>query len=193
MVRQPRRVDVLGLSMSDVEALEQATALPLVGRETSRWAARDRLLVGLLARCGLRVGEVCALKVVSVDESGEQPIVRVRDGAKGGRHRDVPLPHHLVEVLHTYLGEREGWRPADRLLVRRDGVSGLNQQFVDGVLRRLCALAGVVPPEGAMAHALRHSYGSELARRGVPVFLIPQLLGHTDPRTSSIYTGVHLR
>ena len=42
-----------------------------------------------------------------------------------------------------------------------------------------------------MAHALRHSYGMELALRGVPLPVIQQLLGHTDPRTSSIYTTAH--
>ena len=42
-----------------------------------------------------------------------------------------------------------------------------------------------------MAHALRHSYGMRLALRGVPLPVIQQLLGHTDPRTSAIYTAAH--
>ena len=53
------------------------------------------------------------------------------------------------------------------LFVRWDG-SALNQQFVDTLLRRLAAAGGVAAPDGAMAHALRHSYGMELVLRGVP-------------------------
>ena len=48
------------------------------------------------------------------------------------------------------------------------------------------------PPSGAMAHALRHSYGMRLALRGVPLPVIQQLLlGRSDPRTSAIYTAAH--
>jgi integrase/recombinase XerD len=67
----------------------------------------------------------------------------------------------------------------------------LNQQFVDSLLRRLAAASGVDAPEGVMAHALRHSYGMELALRGVPLPVIQQLLGHSDPRTTSIDTASH--
>ena len=74
--------------------------------------------------------------------------------------------------------------------MRHDG-SPLTQQLVDRTLRRLATVAGVTPPEGAMAHTLRHAYGMDLAMRGVPLSVIQQLLGHDDPRTTSIYTAAH--
>jgi integrase len=49
--------------------------------------------------------------------------------------------------------------------------------------------AGLSPPDGAMAHALRHTYGIDLAMRGVPSSVIQQLMGHDDP--TSIYTAAH--
>ena len=70
----------------------------------------------------------------------------------------------------------------------------MNQQFVDALLRRLASAAQPAPPgrgNRAMGHALRHSYGSELALRGVQVPVTQQLLGHVDPRTTSIYTTAH--
>jgi site-specific recombinase XerD len=42
-----------------------------------------------------------------------------------------------------------------------------------------------------MAHVLRHTYGMDLAMRGVPLSVIQQLMGHDDPRTTSIYTAAH--
>ena len=57
-------------------------------------------------------------------------------------------------------------------------------------LRSLLATAAP-PPRRRDGPRLRHSYGMELALRGVPLPVIQQLLGHADPRTSSIYTTAH--
>jgi site-specific recombinase XerD len=43
--------------------------------------------------------------------------------------------------------------------------------------------------DGAMAHVLRHFYGSQLAVRGVPLPMIQQVMGHTNPATTTIYTN----
>ena len=61
---------------------------------------------------------------------------------------------------------------------------------VDHILRRLCRAADVAAPVGEMAHGFRHCYGTTMAVRAVPLPVIQQLLGHSDPRTSSIYTRV---
>ena len=118
----------------------------------------------------------------------------MRAGAKGGKSRNVPMPRRTLTAIDVYLDERA--RPygsaaaRSGLFVRHDG-SPVTQEFVDRTLRRLAASAGVTPPEGAMAHALRHAYGMDLAMRGVPLSVIQQLLGHDDPRTTSIYTAAH--
>ena len=66
----------------------------------------------------------------------------------------------------------------------------MTRQDVDHILRRLCGAAGVTAPAGEMAHGFRHYYGTTMAVRAVPLPVIQQLLGHSDPRTSSIYTRV---
>ena len=45
-------------------------------------------------------------------------------------------------------------------------------------------------PDGAAAHALRHHFGVQLTLRGVPLPALQQLMGHADPRTTSIYTAM---
>jgi site-specific recombinase XerD len=79
-------------------------------------------------------------------------------------------------------------RPTDPLFVRRDG-SALSPQALDRLVRGLAERAGVVLPAGAAAHAFRHHYGVTLALRDVPGNVISQLMGHADPRTTSIYTN----
>jgi site-specific recombinase XerD len=128
----------------------------------------------------------------SLDRMGDHPLLRIRDGSKGGKGRTVPIPLTAIGRLDQYIQERVVFPvgPKETIFVRRNGTP-LNQQFVDTMLRKLAATAGVAIPEGAMAHALRHSFGSQLALRGVPLPVLQQLLGHQDPRVTTIYTRAH--
>jgi site-specific recombinase XerD len=121
----------------------------------------------------------------------EQPLIRI-DKAKGRKKRIVPIPSPTLNVLDQYILERATHpvTPKSYVFLRSNGTP-LNQQFVDATLRRLCLTAGIPMPTGAMTHALRHSYGSELALRNLPTSVLQQLLGHNDPRTTSRYTRAH--
>jgi site-specific recombinase XerD len=103
----------------------------------------------------------------------------VRAGAKGGKPRNVTIARRTLAAIDAYLDERAAWHGSvtdrSRLFVLHDD-SPLTQQH--RTLRRMAATAGLTPPEGAMAHALRHAYGMDLAMRGVPLSVIQQLLGH---------------
>lgn len=128
-------------------------------------------------------------------------------GVKRQKPRDIPIRRHTVDALERWLGARAEWanqdpiykvKPAAPLFVRRDlrkkpGTMDaarlpLDRNALDHLLRSIADQAGVTPPGDALAHAFRHHFGAELARRGVPPFQIQQLMGHTDPRTTSIYT-----
>ena len=194
-VRTATGVVVHAFTGDDVEELIAAASARPPPNVRSAWPTRDVAIVDLLAHCGPRVSELTGLTVADVNRRGEHPLLRITAGAKGGKHRTVPLPRSTVHNVDVYLAERaasgdDRLNPALRapLFVRHNGTA-LNQQFVDSLLRRLAAVGGVAAPEGAMAHALRHSYGMELALRGVPLPVIQQLLGHSDPRTTSIYTA----
>jgi len=100
---------------------------------------------------------------------GAGPIIQVRD-AKGGKSRPAPIPSSACAAIEHWLKERTaalgvpGQR--DPSFVRPDGAP-MNQQGIDRQLRGPANRIGVIVPDGAMAHALRHSYGDRLARRGV--------------------------
>ena len=135
------------------------------------------------------------ITIKSYDTTGEQALLRLRD-TKGGKGRTVPVPRHSVIDIDRYLDERREHASEVRALTVTAkalvfvGNNGrpLTQQFVDSTLRRCCDRAAIGYPDGAMAHALRHHYGTQLALRGVPLPVIQQLLGHRNPATTSIYT-----
>lgn len=183
-------------AFSDVEvaALVTAAAEPSVRARTA-WPSRDVALLRILGGAGLRTSEACGLIVADLDRRGERPILRITKAAKGGKARNVPLPEEVVAAVDEHLADRRRLHDGqvvdnnEPLLARFDGRT-LNPQLVDRIIRRCAGEAGVRVPDGASAHALRHHFGVQLTLRGVPLPALQQLMGHADPRTTSIYTAM---
>lgn len=184
--RRPRALDD-----DDVAALLNSAALAPTGRQRMFWPERDVALIAFMSTTGARAEEICSVTIGEIDRRPERPIWRV-GRAKGDKHRDVPLPCSTVAALDAWITARREQFPtqqADALFVRPNG-SALDVNVLDRILRGLALRAAVSFPVGAAAHALRHTYGVTLALRGVPQSVIAQLMGHADPRTTSIYTTV---
>jgi integrase/recombinase XerD len=181
-------------SAEEVEAMVAAAHEP-PPRSRSAWPSRDVAVLRVLAGAGLRTSEACGLSVDDLDRRGERPILRITKAAKGGKARNVPVPDDVVAAVTDHLDDRrqlDGDRPVAidaPLLARPDG-RPLNPQVIDRIIRRCASEAGVRVPDGAAAHALRHHFGVQLTLRGVPLPALQQLMGHADPRTTSIYTAM---
>jgi site-specific recombinase XerD len=150
---------------------------------------RDYAMLLLLARLGLRVGEVAAL---TLDEINWHDGVFTLRG-KGGRWAQMPLPRDVGEALVDYL---ENGRPpcTDRhLFVRlkapRRGFRGANQISV--IASRALARAGINLPRAA-GHIFRHALATEMLRQGASLSQIGILLRHQRPDTTRIYAKVDL-
>jgi site-specific recombinase XerD len=181
---------------AEIDALKRVLSVDRPKTRTT-WPARDVAIVDMLAGCGLRVEELCVLKLSSIAVRASGPFVKVTE-AKGGKRREVPIPVETMTTMRSldaYRAERAARAailnhiappPSAPLFVQVNG-RPMNQSIIDHLLRRACLEAGVPAPAGAMAHALRHSFGARLALAGVPVPVIQQLMGHADPRTTTIY------
>jgi integrase/recombinase XerC len=183
----PGLIGKVHFTPDEVDALTDAAWSSEPSR--SIWPVRDVAIVQALARCGLRANELCMLRVGGVvRRDGE---LRIVEGAKRAKQRAVPVPGTVLELIDEWLIERRavlGSAGRDaRLFVRHDGAE-LNQQFLDRLIRRLARVCSIEMPDGASVHALRHSYGVTLATAGVPLPVIQGLFGHSDPRTTAVYT-----
>jgi site-specific recombinase XerD len=150
---------------------------------------RDYAVLLLLARLGLRAGEVAALTLDDIDwEAGELTI-----RGKGPRSDCLPLPKDVGEAIVAYL--RRG-RPActtRRLFVTaRAPIRPFQQTAVGCIVRRSIARAGVDSPRKG-AHVLRHALATEMLRRGASLPEIGELLRHRRLDTTAIYAKVDLR
>jgi site-specific recombinase XerD len=150
---------------------------------------RDRAILLVLVRLGLRAGEVAALCLDDLD--WRQGCLRVCAG-KGRRERVLPLPAEVGQALVHYLRGRPTGAPWRAVFLRvRPPLGPVTAGTVSDIARRALVRAGVgVVPAGA--HALRHTLATTLVRRGVTFKAVADLLGHTRLQTTAIYAKLDL-
>lgn len=145
---------------------------------------RDYAVLLLLARLGLRAGEVAAIELDDVDwRAGE---ILVRNG-KAGRLERLPLPPDVGAAIVSYLRRRPA-TDSRALFLRVVAPAGaIRSSAVSRIVRAACARAGV-PSVGA--HQLRHTTATEMLRAGASLGEIGQVLRHRDQKTTARYAKV---
>jgi integrase/recombinase XerD len=149
-------------------------------------ALRNRALLLLLARLGLRAHEVVGLRLGDIDwQEG-----RLRVFGKGGRETRLPLPQDAGDAILRYL---EAERPAattDYLfLTSRAPLGPLGTSGLHGVVGRMIEQAGVQTPSRG-THLLRHSLATSWLREGASLDAIGAVLRHRDVDTTALYAKV---
>jgi site-specific recombinase XerD len=194
--RGPRRLPVV-LKQRQVERLlaEPEPADPV--------GLRDRAILELLYATGIRVGELCGLRLGDVDLAADTVLVL----GKGAKQRVVPFGEPAREALLDYLVKgRAAMLPdpqppaASSAAGGRDDAGGrealffnrrrrpMTQRDVRGMLERYRVAAGA--PAGTSPHTLRHSYATHLLEGGADLRAVQELLGHVALTTTQTYTHV---
>jgi integrase/recombinase XerD len=169
------------LSVEEVDRLlRQPDTTAIVGM-------RDRAMIELMYSCGLRVSELCGLRVADLQaEAG-----CLRCIGKGDKERLVPVGRQALEAVQRYL------RASRPKLLRQDSSPHLflNQKGRTvgritfwktlGEYGRKAGLRKALTP-----HMLRHSFATHLLDRGADLRSVQMMLGHSDISTTQIYTHV---
>lgn len=150
---------------------------------------RNYAILLLLARLGLRAGEIVKLELGDIDWEVGEVFVR----GKGGRRDRLPLPKEVGAALAIYL--RHG-RPAcgsQRVFLRaRAPLRGFaNSIAISTIVARALARAGLHPPRTG-AHVLRHALACTMLNGGASLAEIGEVLRHRSPDTTAIYAKVDL-
>ena len=160
--------------------LERCDRTTAVGR-------RNHAILLLLARLGVRAGEVVGLRLDDIDWSAGQITIR----GKGGKSAQLPLANDVGAALAAYLRHDRPSSATRRVFLRhRAPLVGFgNSSTISSLVRRALKHAGVESAHSC-AHVLRHSLATSLLRHGGSLDEIGELLRHQSPNTTAIYAKV---
>ncbi len=144
---------------------------------------RDFCILTLFLQTGIRISELCELRLEDIDLTVSTLHVRV---GKGMASRTIELEKKALRSLKTWLSLRES-SPYDHLFLNRDG-EPLKEWGVRDLLEKYRVQAGIT--KKVTPHSLRHTFASAKAQSGVSPFQLKEWLGHARLDTTSIY--VHM-
>jgi site-specific recombinase XerD len=151
---------------------------------------RDYAILLLLARLGLRSGEVTFLELDDLDWNAGQ--LRVR--GKTGQRSELPLPAEVGKAIAAYLRHGRPDSASRRVFLRAKApIRGFRSVGgVGSIVRHSLQRAGVNAPTYG-AHQFRHGLATQMLRQGASLAEIGDVLGHRHPQTTKIYTKVDIK
>jgi len=153
-----------------------------------KFGIRNRAILELIYSSGLRLMEVCNLKLSDLDL--RKGLVRVL--GKGNKTRIVPVGKPALDAIQSYLAIRNGFvrgQDIDSLFLTKSGKAWDSKQL-NLILMKYIAL--VAQQKGYSPHSIRHSFATHLLSRGADLKAIQEMLGHARLSTTEIYTHVTL-
>jgi len=181
-LRTPRQWQTIPkfLNLEEINKIIQA---PDTSRPTG---LRDRAMLELLYATGLRVSELCRVRVGDLNREGV-----LRTMGKGNKQRLVPVGREAIQAVESYLQAGRGallkGRASRYLFVTARGGCLTRQGFwklLAGYGRQAGIFHGLTP------HILRHSFATHLLEGGADLRSVQVMLGHADISTTQIYTHV---
>lgn len=182
--RPPKHLPAV-LSRDEVERLLQAPDLSLPQER------RDHCILEVLYTAGLRVSELCTLRLSNLylDEG----FLRVE--GKGSKQRLVPLAPRAVRELRLWLQERQTLRivpgEEDYVFVSHQRGRRVSRITVFHNLKAYVRRAGI--QKNISPHTLRHTFATHLLEGGANLRAIQQMLGHESLGTTQLYTHIDRR
>ena len=142
---------------------------------------KHRAILAMIYSGGLRIGELLELKLSHIDVLRRQIIIK---NSKGRKDRMVVLAESMLPLLNNYLSTY-----APKLYFAEGQAGGpYSAQSVRAFLQESCRRAGI--KKKVTPHTLRHSYATHMLENGIDLRYIQELLGHSKPETTMIYTHV---
>lgn len=142
--------------------------------------SKHRLILELLYGCGLRVSEVVYLK--KEDANFSEKLLHIRL-AKGKKDRFVRIPESVREELQSYCNLLN-----DDYLFPSNRGGKLTTATIQAIVENAAKKAGIT--KEVYPHLLRHSFATHLLEQGTDLRIIQKILGHSDIKTTQIYTQI---
>lgn len=143
---------------------------------------KHKMMLSMIYSCGLRCGELLALKPIHIDS--KRNIILLKN-SKGKKDRLVPLSPKILSMLRDYY---KVYKPTEYLFEGYNKGNPYDARSLQVVLKRALNKTDINKP--VTLHWLRHSYATHLLESGTDLRYIQELLGHASSKTTEIYTHV---
>lgn len=169
--------------LPEVLSLDEVERLIAAPDPTSKRGARDRAILELFYSSGLRVSELCGLRIHDLDE--DRLLVR----GKGGKTRIVPLGRVAIDAIEHYLAHfHEAPGEDNPYIFLSDKGGALQRVALWKMVKSYARQAGIT--KSISPHTLRHTYATALLDGGADLRVIQELLGHSSIASTERYTHV---
>lgn len=150
---------------------------------------RNKTMVLVLARLGVRLQEVLKLELDDIDwDAGDLLIT-----GKGGRNARMPMPKEVGEALFVYVTKDRPVTSSQAVFVRDHAPYGplRSPAFLPSLLPVMKS-AGIEVPKNTGTRFFRHSFGTHLANKGVPITEVANAMRHRKLSTTMVYARVNI-
>lgn len=184
LLRSPK----IGMRLPDVLTLQEIDDIINAVDLSKREGQRNRAILEVLYSCGLRVSEVCSLRLS--DLYLDEGFIRVT--GKGDKQRLVPISDRAVAELEAYFVDRnmipikKGYE--DFVFISERLKKPLSRIMVFHFIKELVGLVGI--KKSVSPHTFRHSFATHLLEGGANLRVIQAMLGHESISTTEIYTHI---
>lgn len=179
----PRIQPYLPTVLSVDEVLAILNAVDLSQKE----GHRDRCILEILYSCGLRVSELCNLRISDIFL--KEGFLKVF--GKGSKQRLVPVGEPALKAMELYLAGRPFHkieRKSEDILFLNSRGGSMSRVAVFNIVRKYAAAAGIT--KEISPHTFRHSFATHLVENGADLRVVQQMLGHESILTTEIYTHI---
>lgn len=178
----------IGMHLPDVLTLQEIDDIINSIDLSKNEGQRNRAMIEVLYSCGLRVSELCTLRLS--DLYIEEQFLRVT--GKGGKQRLVPVSPRAIAEIEAYLEDRNrieikrGYE--DYLFISERLKKPLSRITVFHIVKELVQAVGI--KKNVSPHTFRHSFATHLLEGGANLRVIQAMLGHESIATTEIYTHI---
>lgn len=177
----------IGLHLPEVLTVEEIDRIIEAVDMDKAEGQRNRAILETLYSCGLRVSELCNLKMS--DLYFTEGFIKVE--GKGSKQRIVPISQRAIKEIRYWLIDRQAWRikPGyeDYVFLARWG-KGISRIMIFHLIKELTDKAGIT--KKISPHTFRHSFATHLLEGGANLRAIQAMLGHESITTTEIYTHI---
>ena len=171
-------------NLPNIATINEIDKLIDIISESNKLGTRDRAIIELIYAAGLRVSEAQSINLEDIDFEINQAIIF----GKGKKYRSVIFGDKTKIVLRNYAKKRIPLNEMTNAFFLNNKGERLSIRTIQHIVKKHMKAAGLNPD--FHTHTLRHSFATHLMDGGADLRVVQELLGHSSPKTTEIYTHI---